>query len=149
MTREQQAVLAWAKTFAASPAESMIPRGLRLERWRWRYYRMCREIGLTRRELMVTPHSLRHGVLLDLYEQLLGQPAPVRGGELGELHPAAVEAVREVVAEYAGHSRSQISSAYLGAQTSTPRGVTSVSSTASTQIAQSSEELASELAESQ
>lgn len=114
MTREQQAVLEWAKTFAASPAESMIPRGLRLERWRWRYYRMCRQIGLTRRALMVTPHSLRHGVLLDIYEQLLGQPAPARGGEAGELHPAAIDAVRQVVAEYAGHSRPQISSAYLG-----------------------------------
>jgi site-specific recombinase XerC len=114
LTPEQKAVLEWAKQFAATPAESMIPPGWSVQRWRWRYYRLCKKIGLTRRALAVTPHSLRHGVLLDLYEALTGSPAPARGGELAQTDPQADAAARQVVAENAGHSRPQVSSAYLG-----------------------------------
>ncbi len=114
ITAEQRVVLTWAKSLALTRAESMIPRGFTVQRWRRRYYHLCSKIGLTRRELTVTPHSLRHGVLLDRYEQLAGVPAAVRGGTLAQEDPAADRAVRTVVAEMAGHSRPAISAAYLG-----------------------------------
>lgn len=114
INREQKAVLEWAKTFAHRRAESMIPRDWKLQRWRYRYYHLCRRAGLTRRALAVTPHSLRHGVLLDIYEQVTGVAAPARGGALSQDDPAADRAARDLVAEYAGHSRRRVASAYLG-----------------------------------
>lgn len=114
LTSAQRAVLEWAKTFAATPAESMVPRGMSVQQWRGRYYRWCARIGLTRAGLKVTPHSLRHEVLLDIYECLTGVPAPVRGGTLGQSDPPADQAARTHVALVAGHNRPSVSSAYLG-----------------------------------
>jgi integrase len=114
LTAEQHAVLAWARTFAVTRSESMIPRGWTVQRWRRRYYRLCARIGLTRRGLGVTPHAFRHEVLLDLYEWLTGHAAPARGGTLAIIDPAADRAGRELVSLVAGHVEVHISSAYLG-----------------------------------
>lgn len=114
LTREHHAVLEWARSFAQTRSESMIPRDWSLKRWRRHYYGLCEQIGLTRKELAVTPHSLRHGVLLDLYEWLTGVAAPARGGTLAQQDPHADRAARELVAAHAGHSERHIASAYLG-----------------------------------
>jgi len=114
LTPAQRAVLEWAKTFAETDAESMIPRGERLEVYRRRVYRLCAHVGLTKRQLGATPHSLRHGVLLRLYERLTGEAAPARGGTLGAHDAHADLAARVLVALQAGHSRPSVTSAYLG-----------------------------------
>lgn len=115
MTPEQSAALEEAKKLVQTPSESMIPRGYTLKQWDWHYYRVCRKIGLTREGYFkVTPHSLRHGVLLDIYEALTGVPAPVRGGSSGTLDRHEDRAAREIVAEFAGHSRPSVSAAYVG-----------------------------------
>lgn len=111
---EQREALASAQRLVASRAESLIPRGWSVPKWRRRYYYLCEKVGLTRRASHATPHSLRHGVLLDQYAQLAGEPAPVRGGTLARTDPCADRAARTVVAEFAGHSRPQVTSAYLG-----------------------------------
>jgi hypothetical protein len=121
ITSEQRAVLEWAKTFAATAPESMIPRGWRVERWRERYRWLCRRLGCTRRGLGVTPHSLRHGVLLDFYQKLTGVAAPVRGGTLRHDDPAADQAARELVAIFAGHGRAGVASIYLGRVSPAPQ----------------------------
>ena len=96
---------------------SMIPPAFaRMAQWSRKFYRQCRRIGLTKHQLGVTPHSLRHGVLLNLYEHLAGVPAPVRGGTDGAIPPAGERDARQIVAEFAGHSRPQVSSAYLGSR---------------------------------
>ena len=120
LTAEQLAVLAWARTFAATRSESMIPRGWTVQRWRRRYYRLCARIGLTRRGLGVTPHAFRHEFLLDLYEWLTEHAAPARGGTLAITDPAADRAAREVVSSVAGHVEVHITSAYLGGMRTRP-----------------------------
>lgn len=114
LTAEHHAVLEWARTFAQTRSESMIPRGWSVQRWRRHYYGLCERIGLTRKELAVTPHSLRHGFLLDLYEWLTGVAAPARGGTLAQEDPHADRAARELVSVVAGHAELHIASAYLG-----------------------------------
>jgi integrase len=114
MTAEQRDALAFAKRFAASASESTMPRGWKLERWRNRYYWLLRKLGMTRAQLGLTPHSLRHGILMDHYESLTGVPAPVRGGELRRRDPFADRAARDDVAGIAGHRRRSISSVYIG-----------------------------------
>ncbi|MFL6600770.1 MAG: integrase domain-containing protein [Steroidobacteraceae bacterium] len=117
MTDEQRLALDWARSFAATDAESMIPRGWKLQQWRRRFYRLCARVGLTKRATGATPHSFRHGVLLDLYKRLTGSEAPARGGDLKARDPYADEAARALVAALAGHSRLSVSSAYLGSAT--------------------------------
>lgn len=114
LTPEHKALLAWACMFAATRAESMIPRGWSVQQWRRHYYGLCERIGLTRGGLGVTPHSFRHGVLLDLYEWLAGVPASARGGTLAQVDVHADRAARELVALHAGHVERHIASAYLG-----------------------------------
>ncbi|MEJ1961817.1 MAG: hypothetical protein WDO56_09810 [Gammaproteobacteria bacterium] len=58
-TPDTQAVVYLARTFAASPDESMVPVAETFGRWRRRFYRHCRRIGLTRRAGL-TPQRL-HG----------------------------------------------------------------------------------------
>ena len=95
---------------------SMIPPGYDLKQWSGEFYRLCKQIGLTKKQLGVTPHSLRHGVLLDLYERLAGVPAPVRGGAEIPIDPDRERDSRQVVTETAGHTRLQASLAYLGSR---------------------------------
>lgn len=114
MNDVQRRVLQWARTFAQHRADSMIPPNYSLERWRRRCYYLNQKIGLTKRQLGVTPHSLRHGAASDLYEILAGVPSAVRGGTLSVDDPEGDRAVRQIVAEFAGHSRRHITSAYLG-----------------------------------
>lgn len=129
LTTEHQALLAWARTLAATRAESMIPRGWSVQQWRRHYYGLCERLGLTRRGLGVTPHSFRHGVLLDLYEWLTGVPASARGGSLAQVDVHADRAARELVAVHAGHAERHIASAYLGG--TRPRPIASVAAPSS------------------
>lgn len=104
-----------ARALVTNPAGSMIPpRYVRAEQWSRRFYRLCEKIGLTKKKLGVTPHSLRHGAFLTLYEELTGVPAPVRRTVDVVLDPVVDRNAREVVAQDLGHSRLEVSSAYLG-----------------------------------
>ncbi len=115
LTPAQQYALERARVLVRHEHDSMIPpQFAHMKEWSGEFYRLCRRIGLTKDQLGVTPHSLRHGVLLDLYEQLAGVPAPVRGGTEPPDSPTRERETRKIVAEVAGHSRPQVSSAYLG-----------------------------------
>lgn len=114
ITQAHRAVLVWAQRFSQTRSESMIPRGWTVQRWRRRYYRLCARLGLTRRQLGITPHAFRHGMLLDLYEWITQVPAAVRGGTLAQSDPTADRAARALVSAVAGHAEVHITSAYLG-----------------------------------
>lgn len=81
--------------------------------------------GLTRRQLGVTSHGLRHQRLNDLYEEIAGIPSPVRQSgmdpavlekALSEADPMKIDLARARVSSDAGHNRLSISSAYTGSQ---------------------------------
>lgn len=114
LTEEQRQLIELAKTFCATEAESMVPRGCSLKNWRTIFYRVTRRIGLTRARLGVTPHSLRHSRAQRGYQGMTGHLAPVQGGTLAQDDPFADRAAREIVASDLGHSRASISAAYLG-----------------------------------
>ena len=117
MSPVQRAVLERVQALVQTRHGSMIPPGYeRAEQWARHFYRRCKQIGLTKDQLGITPHSLRHGVLLDLFEAIAGVPAPVRGGSEVPLDAAQEQVAREIVSEFAGHSRPQVSSAYLGSR---------------------------------
>ncbi|WP_395398818.1 hypothetical protein ACHMW6_18610 [Pseudoduganella sp. UC29_106] len=72
-----------------------------------------RQVGLTKKELGVTPHGLRHQFAGDLYFDIARVKAPVRGGEVVIDRAVMLDAYRQV-ARQLGHNRPQISNAYLG-----------------------------------
>lgn len=113
--QKETAVVAWAATLVTSKAGWMIPAPFTLKKWRGRFYRLTRKVGLTRAHLGATPHALRHETLNTIYEWLTGAASPVRGGCLQLIDPQSDRDARRIVAEFAGHSRVHASSAYLGA----------------------------------
>jgi integrase len=70
--------------------------------------------GVTKRDLGVTPHGLRHQYAADEYRNGTGEAPPVEGG--GPLPSQIDQAARLVVSERLGHSRVQIAAAYLGSR---------------------------------
>jgi integrase len=76
-----------------------------------RFYNVLRRFGITKAALGVTAHGLRHQHANDRYEELTGEPSPVRGGAgNGDDDTTA----RLAVASELGHGRIAISDAYLG-----------------------------------
>lgn len=70
------------------------------------------KFGFTKAERGVTGHGLRHGNLHELYEDVTGEPPPVRGG--GPVSAELDRAARLAVSARAGHSRLRAAGAYLG-----------------------------------
>ncbi len=70
------------------------------------------KVGLTRKQLGVTPYGARHQYAGDRYEQCAGEPPPVRGGK--PIDRELDKAARLQVARDLGHSRESITGAYLG-----------------------------------
>lgn len=74
--------------------------------------------GITKRDLRVVPHGLRHQFAAGRYAALTGSPPPVAGG--GAVPAEADLAARQSVSALLGHGRPQITNAYLGRSRPSP-----------------------------
>ncbi|HTR24389.1 MAG TPA: hypothetical protein VMI10_10420 [Terriglobales bacterium] len=110
-TPEKRAVLEKAKRLVAKGAHLGVP-GRSLAWNRRHFYTVCEKVGLTRKELGVTPYGARHQYAGDRYQQCAGEPPPVRGGR--PIDREVDRAARLQVARELGHSRESITGAYLG-----------------------------------
>lgn len=83
-----------------------------------RFYNVLRRFEITKTALGVTAHGLRHQHANDRYEELAGEPSPVRGGAgVGDADGTA----RMAVSSELGHGRIAITDAYLGKSMAQPR----------------------------
>ena len=110
-TPEKRELIDKAKTFAASKLASTSDPTKTLAQVKNHYYHVLRSCGITRAE-GITSHGLRHGYANDRYEQIAGQPSPVRGGTASDRDTDL--AARLEVAEELGHSRESVTTHYLG-----------------------------------
>lgn len=78
-----------------------------------RFSNVLRKYGVTKKQLGVTPHGLRHEFASDLYYELTDALPPVKGRH-PHLAREVMEAAYREVAHQLGHGRPQISGAYLG-----------------------------------
>lgn len=117
-TPVQQYALDEARALVRSKHGHIGRPGLTLKQSLDLFSNVVRQVGLTRKQLGVTPHGLRHQFAGDLFFDIAQVKAPVQGGEPQVDADALKEAYRQV-AEQLGHHRPQISNAYLGS----PRGV--------------------------
>lgn len=114
----QTALLEHARAVAdaISDVGSLMPAAYTERQWRNRYYGVLRKCGVTKRQLGVTSHGLRHEYAQRIYEQAAGVPAPaVTGARAYPDREASLRdlAARREVAEHLGHGRYDITRAYL------------------------------------
>jgi len=81
-----------------------------------RFYYLMEKFGITKEDLGVTAHGLRHEYVNGRYEQLAGDKSPVEGGTVARKNPELDHAVRTVIAEEVGHTRPSIVSCYSGSR---------------------------------
>lgn len=109
---QRLAAIEQARSLAAHRDAHMGRPGASLKQSMKRFMYVMVKFNITKKALGVTAHGLRHDVLIGKFEELTGQPVPIRGGlklPKGIDHPA-----RQAVAELAGHARRRASNAYLG-----------------------------------
>lgn len=90
-----------------------------LKQAKTRLYTLCRRVGLTKAQLGVTMHGLRHEWAIDQLERLANVKAPVRGGMT--LNYRELSGVRRLISEGLGHYRAWVTSAYYGSFVSLQR----------------------------
>lgn len=121
----QRQILDIAKRWANEPTGSLIPDTRSLKAWRAHFYRVCRKCGIAR-ATGVMPHGLRHEEANAIYKSIVGLDAPVYGSDVTSIYPERDRFARQVVAEHLGHSRPQITRAYLGPVVNTRKGSRSI-----------------------
>jgi integrase len=75
---------------------------------------IMQKFGITKKELGVTLHGLRHEYINDQYEVITGQPSPIRGGTKETVNPEKDLEARARLTLDAGHSRLSITPSYFG-----------------------------------
>lgn len=110
---DQRGALDEAIQLAHGPRGHIGRPGLTLKQSLDLFSNVVRQVGLTKKELGVTPHGLRHQFAGDLYFDIAKVKAPVRDGEV-LVDAAAMKDAYQEVARQLGHNRPQISNAYLG-----------------------------------
>src|SRR5439155_15684266 len=89
--------------------------GLTLKQSLKRFDNVMRKAGVTKKELGVTAHGLRHQFAQEFHVELTDVQAPIRGG--GECaHAAILNAALREIARQLGHNRPAITCAYLGSR---------------------------------
>lgn len=97
------------------------PRALSIKwiRQRRKFYYWLERAGITKAQLGITVHGLRHGFLQRSQEHLSAQPVPVHGALTKEMvvdprMRARNALARLVTSEAAGHSRTSVTGTYYG-----------------------------------
>lgn len=111
---ERIAAIEHAQAIVTSRDDHMGQPRLNLKQAMRRFDYVMWRFGITSATLGVTAHGLRHEALIDYYETITGEAAPVRGGSKG-LPKELANTARKEVAILAGHNRKRASGAYLGA----------------------------------
>jgi integrase len=115
VTAEQRDLLERAKQLTMSEISSISDPSKSLLQLVNHYYRVVREHGITK-ENGLTSHGLRHAYANDLYKKITAQDSPVRSENHSKPNVSKnLDAfARLEIAEQLGHSRTEITTHYLG-----------------------------------
>lgn len=112
-TQTQRELLIQAKAMADPVSGLLIAKpGYSLRQSINYYNHLIAKLGITKKQLGITTHGLRHGYACRLYKDITGTDAPVMGG--GKVDKELDKKARKEIAERLGHSRSDITSNYIG-----------------------------------
>jgi len=110
---DQRKALDLALQFAPRPSSHVGHPGLSLKQSLKRFDNVMQKAGITKRQLGVTAHGLRHQFAHEFHVELTGEQAPVRGGDVCA-DPHVLKVALQEIARELGHNRPQISHAYVG-----------------------------------
>lgn len=113
-TPERRELIDRAKTFADRRTASTADPGRSLKQALGHYSRVVAKAGLTKAQLGVTSHGLRHAFANERYAHYSGSRSPVEGGNLKSQNWELDRFARLAVVEELGHSREDVSTHYLG-----------------------------------
>ena len=110
---EQRSALELALQFAPHSSSHLGHLGLTLKQSLKRFDNVMRKAGVTKKQLGVTAHGLRHQFAQELHVELMDVQAPVRGGDIC-VDPETLKNALLEIARQLGHNRTQIVNAYCG-----------------------------------
>lgn len=113
-TPERRELIDRAKAFADRRTASTADPGKSLKQALGHYSRVVAKAGLTKAQLGVTSHGLRHAFANERYTHYSGSRSPVEGGNLRSQNWELDRFARLAVVEELGHSREDVSTHYLG-----------------------------------
>jgi integrase len=110
-TPEKRALVDRAKA-SVRYGESLSDARRNAKQAKWYFYYALRACGITRRQLGVTAHGLRHEYANNRYQEKAGMPSPVRGG--GKVDRAVDRVARQALTQELGHCRPNHTTHYVG-----------------------------------
>ena len=110
---DQRKALDLALQFALHPSSHLGHPGLSLKQALKRFDNVMQKAGVTRKQLGVTAHGLRHQFAQEFHVELTDVQAPVRGGDVCA-DPETLKAALLEIARQLGHNRPTITRAYVG-----------------------------------
>lgn len=113
-TEEQKAVLHECRQLVTRHSGYLGDNNKTLKKNLRRFQYVLEKLGVTKKDLGVTAHGLRHQYANDFYEQKTGVPSPVRGGSKEMFALDVTKAAMHSLVEELGHSRLNILTAYVG-----------------------------------
>lgn len=119
-TEEQRQIIEDAKKLADPKTGLLRSRRHTIQQARSRFYFLLSKHGLTKAQLGVTAHGLRHEYANAVFEEIAGVPAPVnqsqdgRMGQAGKPDRALEMQARKAVTSALGHGRTSVTTAYTG-----------------------------------
>jgi integrase len=110
----QREVLAIASRLARTTDAHIGWEELSLKQAVKRIANIMQKFGITKKDMGVTLHGLRHEKMHSIYEEVTGQPCPVKGGKKEYVDPELDILARNKMTQAAGHARLGITNAYAG-----------------------------------
>lgn len=114
----QRDVLERAKMLALQNRKGTVSLdGKSLKQSKWHFYNKLKKAGVTKKDLGVTAHGLRHEYAARRYKQITGMDTPVSSLAPSVIDEGARHAdriAREEISKDLGHFRSNITTAYVG-----------------------------------
>lgn len=111
-TPEKRALVDRCKTMCQKIEKNMCNPERSLVQEKNRLYYVMKKCEITKEQLGITPHGLRHQYLNDKYEEIAGHPSPERGGVIEDKEK--YQHARLVTMLEAGHGRTKIGASYFG-----------------------------------
>ncbi len=112
---DQRSALDLALQFAPHPSSHLGHPGLSLKQSLKRFDNVMQKAGISRKQLGVTAHGLRHQFAQEFHVELTDVQAPVRGGDVCA-DPEALKAALLEIARQLGRNRPSVVRAYVGSR---------------------------------